>query len=142
MLKGTGKLKRIFLRETLESPDCCSFEGLLPFGAETTLTKPLEADVVVAALLDGLCLAPTTPTSRFMAPNVPADLEPGEGTWIGSDEEQQSSTPKLFFPDAAVSTVFWLPFPETAGEPTNDDCPPSDCSNFMTIEGLTSLSWA
>jgi hypothetical protein len=78
------------------------------------LAKLLEVDVFVAGLSEGRCLAPTTPTSRFMAPKVPADLEPGEGTWIGSDEEQQSSAPKLFFPDGGVATLLLLLFPETA----------------------------
>lgn len=104
---------RLFFEEEPESPDCCSFEGL-SFGADTNSAKLLEGDVFVPGLSEGRCLTPTTPTSRFMAPKVPADLEPGEGTWIGSDEEQQSSPEKLFFPDVTVASLFWMLFPGTA----------------------------
>lgn len=83
-------------------------------GAAVTLAKLLEVDVFVAALPEGRCLAPTTPTSRFMAPKVPADFEPGDGTWIGSDEEQQSSPLKLFFTDDTAAPLFWLPFSKIA----------------------------
>jgi hypothetical protein len=44
--------------------------------------------VFVPGLSEAHCLAPTTPTLRFMAPKFTADLELGEGTWIGSEEQQ------------------------------------------------------
>jgi hypothetical protein len=102
---------RLFFEE--EPPDCCPFEGL-SFRTDATSTKLFEVDVFVPDLSEGRCLAPTTPTSRFMAPKFLADLEPGEGTWIGSEEEQQSSPEKLFFPDTTVTSLFWMSFPRTA----------------------------
>lgn len=82
----------------------------------------------VAAVSEGRCLAPATPTSRLMAPNVPTGLEPGGAAWIGSDEEQHRSRVS-FVPDGAVSSLFRLPFSRTECETTNGALILLDCSN-------------
>ena len=127
--------------EKPDNLDCCSFEALF-FIDVVTFTKLFEVDVFEAAVSEGRCLAPATPTSRFMAPNVPTGLEPGGGTWIGSDGEQHSSPVKLFVPDGAVSALFWLPFSRTECEPTNGVPILSDCSCTWSLDCLTSLPWA
>ena len=76
----------------------------ISFLNEGTEEVLFDIDELVVGRSENCLRTPTTPTSRRIAPAVPADRESGDGTWTGSEEDEY--TPITEFVDVNEAFVW------------------------------------